>query len=300
MRFLDWKVSSINKLINTYRHEIDFLEEMKHKFIDNIVINGLKTTLLVQNDDIRWKINYPIYWKIKRIKEFFTFRKGLSITKADLKNTGIAVINYGQIHSKINTGIGLNEDLIRYVSEVYLSTNQNALVEKGDFIFADTSEDLAGCGNCAYINWDATIFAGYHSIIAHPINTVNSDYLAYLFKSTPWRSQIQKKVNGAKVYSITQKILKDTLILIPPVDEQKKIVHQLNEKCLQLNKIINRNDEKISNLYDLKKRLIADAVTGKIDVRGIKIPEYEFVDEIADPIADDTEADESNMEQEDC
>ena len=80
------------------------------------------------------------------MRECFTFRKGLSITKANLEETGLPVISYGQIHSKENTGVALNDELIRFVNSSYLETGKSALVERNDFIFADTSEDLTGCG----------------------------------------------------------------------------------------------------------------------------------------------------------
>lgn len=282
VRFLDWKTSSINKLISNYRHQITLLNEMKQRRIDEAVVKGMRKSILIHNDDIRWDIDYPEHWKIQRIRESFTFRKGLSITKANLEETGIAVISYGQVHSKKNSGVGLNEELIRYVNESYLTTNQSCLVENGDFIFADTSEDVTGCGNCAYIDWNETIFAGYHSIIAHPDGSANNRYLAYLFMSPTWRYQIQKKVNGVKVYSITQKMLKDTFILVPPIDEQTEIVDYLDATCEKIDAAIAKMEEKITNLQDLKIRLVADVVTGKIDVRDVKIPEYEFVDEDVD------------------
>ena len=298
VRFLDWKVSSTNKLISNYRHQIALLDEMKQRRIDEMAVKGMRKGSLVHNDDIRWDIDYPEHWQIQRIRESFSFRNGLSITKANLEETGIAVISYGQVHSKKNSGVGLNEELIRYVNESYLTTNQSCLVEKGDFIFADTSEDVTGCGNCAYIDWDDTIFAGYHSIIAHPDGSTNNKYLAYLFKSPTWRYQIRKKVNGVKVYSITQKMLKDAFILIPPVNEQKEIVHYLDEVCAKIDAAILKMEEKVSDLQDLKIRLVADIVTGKIDVRGIEIPEYEFVEESTDVDAED-DSEEETEEQED-
>lgn len=297
VHFLDWKVSSINKLISNYRHQIALLDEMKQQRIDKAVVKGLHERSFIHNDDIRWDIDYPEHWQIRRIRESFSFRKGLSITKANLEETGIAVISYGQIHSKKNSGVGLNEELIRYVNKTYLPTNRSCLVEKGDFIFADTSEDVSGCGNCAYVDQDDTIFAGYHSIIAHPAGSTNNKYLAYLFKSPTWRCQIRKKVNGVKVYSITQAMLKDAFILIPPATEQEEIVRHLDEVCAKIDAIIKKMEEKIENLQDLKIRLIADTVTGKIDVRGIEIPEYEFVEETID--GDSEGCEEETEEQED-
>ena len=166
-------------------------------------------------------------------------------------------------------------------------SNPSSLVEKGDFIFADTSEDVAGCGNCVYVDWDDTIFAGYHSIIAHPNGTSNNKYLAYLFKSPTWRYQIRKKVNGVKVYSITQRMLKDAFILVPPLNEQESIVAYLDSICMKIDILIEKTNRKIKDLQELRTRLIGDAVTGKIDVRGIEIPIYEYVADEADTESDE-------------
>jgi type I restriction enzyme S subunit len=274
-------------------------EQMKLRLIDETVIKGLQQVNIVHNDDLRWDIDYPAHWKIQRIRESFSFRKGLSITKANLEETGIAVISYGQVHSKKNTGVALNEDLIRYVNKSYLETDKGCLVEKGDFIFADTSEDVNGCGNCVYIDWDETIFAGYHSIIAHPDGSANNKYLAYLFKSPTWRYQIRKRVNGVKVYSITQKMIKDAFVLVPPVSEQEEIVQHLDVECKKIDAAIQKLEEKIANLQDLKIRLVTDVVTGKIDVRDVEIPDYEFVDEDTNSYSDSEEEIVETEEQED-
>ena len=152
VRFLDWKVSEINKLIGIRKKEIQKLEELKAHAIDKTVIHGLHGSADTHNNDIRWDIDYPSTWKLERLRNLFTFRKGLSITKANLEPTGIPVINYGQVHSKKNSMVGLNDELFKYVNPSYLKTDPSALVGKGDFIFADTSEDLDGSGNCAYID----------------------------------------------------------------------------------------------------------------------------------------------------
>ena len=75
VRFLDWKVSSINKLISNYRHQIALLDEMKQQRIDEAVVKGLHERSFVHNDDIRWDIDYPEHWQIRRIRESFSFRK---------------------------------------------------------------------------------------------------------------------------------------------------------------------------------------------------------------------------------
>lgn len=295
VRYLDWKVSGINKLISNHRKEISLLNEMKSNLIDKAVIRGIRDAVLTHNEDIRWDIDFPAHWKTQRIREMFSFRKGLSITKANLQDSGVAVISYGQIHSKKNTGVGLNANLVRFVNESYLTTSPSCLVKLGDFIFADTSEDVAGCGNCAYVDWNDTIFAGYHTIIAHPSDIMVNKYLAYLFQSPTWRYQIRKKVNGVKVYSITQRMLKDAFILVPPVSEQKEIVSYLDDICSRIDALIDKEKNKISDLQDLRNRMIGDVITGEIDVRGVEIPDYEYVaDEVDEESEDETDLDESD------
>ena len=295
VRFLDWKLSEINRLIALENRTISILMETMDGIIDKAVIHGLHDTKTKHSNDIRWEIDYPEHWTIARTREHYSFRKGLSITKANLVESGIAVISYGQVHSKTNTGVGLNETLIRFVDESYLETGKSSIVEKGDFIFADTSEDLTGCGNCVYIDSDDTIFAGYHSIIMHPDNCVKGKYMAYLFKSPTWRYQIRKAVNAVKVYTISQAILKDAFILIPPTEEQEAITKYLDGECQKIYQAIELVKNKIQKLQEFKTRLISDVVTGKIDVRGIEIPEYEYTAEEADT---DSEAEAEELDEE--
>lgn len=205
-------------------------------------------------------IEIPKSWKIKKLKYIFNFGKGLPITKENLKNDGIPVINYGQIHSKDNKIASTNRSLFRYVDEMYLDCKDN-LVNKNDFIFADTSEDLEGCGNNTYVDQDIKLFAGYHTIILKNKDMKDNRYLAYLFNTDFWRAQIRKKVSGIKVFSITQKILKETKVILPPDNKQEKIADLLDKKCNKIDKLKTDIEKQIAILGDYKKSLITETVT---------------------------------------
>lgn len=92
--------------------------------------------------------------------------------------------------------------------------------------------------------------------------------------------------------------MKDVFILIPSENEQEEIVKYLDDKCSSIDLFINKINEKIDQLHDLKNTMIADVVTGKIDVRDIDIPKYEFTDESADSDSEGADFDVSE-EQED-
>lgn len=296
--YLDWKVSEINKLILAKKKQISLLLEHRQIVIDETVLKSC-----LKDEDENSKAPYgliiPENWSVLKFNGFFKFFKGLGITKADLVDEGVSVISYGQVHSKLNTGTEINDSLIRFVDEKYLEISQNSLVKQGDFIFADTSEDFEGVGNCVFVNRDTTIFAGYHTLVARPKDGKMHRYLAYLFMSSFWRYQLRKSVNGVKVYSVTQKILKNTLVIIPPENEQESIVSHLDEKCFLISKTIDKIKSEILLLEELKKSIISNVVTGQIDVSEMEVPEFEIVEENDDDFEeDDSIEEESDKEEE--
>lgn len=185
---------------------------------------------------------------------------GLTFTKADLVESGDAVISYGQIHSGFNDKVHIKPELIRYIPKSISKSSDSALVSKGSFIFADTSEDREGCGNAVYIDTSDKIYAGYHTIVFRR-NDENGKYLAYLFQTDAWRSQIRSQVSGVKVYSITQTILSSTLVILPPAQEQEAIAAWLDEKCGEIDVAIAKIDREIELIDELKQSEISRVVT---------------------------------------
>ena len=217
----------------------------------------------LQYNSMAWLSDIPKGWTVMRLKDAFTYGKGLSITKADLTATGVPVISYGQIHSKDNSGTHLQDALLRYVPESFLETDCNCLLKENDFVFADTSEDLEGLGNCAFIDREGCIFAGYHTIVFRPQFNAHFRYLAYLFKTDVWRGQFRSKAFGIKVYSLSQRLLNDCSIILPPLPEQRAIADYLDEKCGAIDAAIVEAKKGIEEYKAWKKSLIFEAVTGK-------------------------------------
>lgn len=207
-------------------------------------------------------INIPADWECSRFRKLFSFSKGLNITKESLVDEGVPVVSYGQVHSKTNTGTAINDTMIRFVPESYLKSDRQALTRVGDFIFADTSEDLDGVGNCAFVDRESNLFAGYHSIIAR-LKTVDiyPKYFAYQFLTDMWRSQMRANVMGVKVFSITQKLIRDTAVIIPGVCEQQAIADYLDVQCAKIDSITADLEKQIELLQKYKKSLITETVT---------------------------------------
>ena len=260
------KCAEIDCLIAHEETMIDELKAYKQSVITEAVTKGLDRTAPMKNSGVEWIGEIPEHWLIMPLKSKFNFGKGLSITKADLVSEGIKVISYGQIHAKYNKSHCINKSLYRFVDSQYLQICPSALVRRGDFIFADTSEDIEGSGDFVYIDNSDLIFAGYHCITLKNKNLHDGKYLAFLFMSQNWKNQIQSQVNGVKLFSITKRYLADAKLLLPPQNEQQQIADYLDKKCAEIDQLISLKQEKIEELRDYKKSLIYEYVTGKKEV----------------------------------
>lgn len=207
----------------------------------------------------------PSDWEITKMTYTFSFDKGLSITKEDLQDEGVPSITYGDIHSRYGFQINPEVDKVRCVDPRYLKTLRSSLLQYGDFIFADTSEDIAGSGNFTLMNSYVPAFAGYHTITARAKREVDVRFIAYLFDSEPFRNQIRNSVSGVKVFSITQSIIKGTKLLLPPIEEQQAIAAILDESCGQIDSIITDAERQLELLRKYKKALITETVTKGLD-----------------------------------
>jgi type I restriction enzyme S subunit len=233
-----------------------------------------------KDSGIEWIGRIPKEWKTVPFKAYFSTGKGLSFTKADLTPSGKAVVSYGQIHSKQNTGTRLDDFLIRFIPDSLTENGESSRMNKGDFIFADTSEDLEGCGNSVYVDRETELYAGYHSVTAKSKVQQANKYFAYYFLTPCWRSQIRSRVTGIKVFSISQSIINQTSIIVPPFTEQQRIADYLDKKCGEIDELIALQEQMIAQLTDYKQSVITEAVT-----KGLN-PDAEFVPSGIDWIGD--------------
>lgn len=264
--FLDDKCTEIDSLVADIQKEISILEEYKMSVVTESVTKGIKPNVELKNSGLDWINKIPKEWSKSKVKYLFSSGKGLSITKDNLVTEGIPVINYGQIHSKENTRVELSNTLLRYIPKSFIKKATNSQVNQYDFVFADTSEDYDGCGNCVYKRDDSITYAGYHTIVLHSINSTDNRYLAYLFTTDLWREQIRTKVSGIKVLSITQQIILNSSLILPPFEEQKEIADYLDCKCTEIEKVISVKQSQLELLAEYKKSLIYEYVTGKKEV----------------------------------
>lgn len=261
-KYLDLKISSIEKLISNLKKQVDELNNQVESMIDE-AIYGYKNSSIKKR---LWIDSLPNDWQLTKLKALFAIRKGLGITKADLTEDGIPVISYGQTHnSNFIYEFNGSDNRLPCVPVKFLEQRQ-CIMNKGDFIFVDTSEDIKGSADFSMLNNDDICFAGYHSLLLKPRRKINSRYFMYLFRSYRWGNQIKSKVDGVKVYSITQTILGNVDLIIPPKKTQDEIVEKLDSYIKKIEDLIVIKKKKISELEKLKVSLIYECVSGNMEV----------------------------------
>lgn len=234
-----------------------------------------------KDSGVEWLGEIPEHWETSRLRNVFSFSKGLTITKENLQEKGIYCVNYGEIHSKFGFEVNPEIHELKCVSEEYLLSDSNSLLKKGDFVFADTSEDIEGSGNFTYLNSDLRTFAGYHTIIARLKISVNERFAAYVIASQSFRNQIRNRVKGVKVFSISQSLLKTVYFWFPNTEEQTAIAAFLDDKTAKIDRAIAQKEKMIALLKERKQIIIQHAVTKGLDPKAkMKDSGVEWIGEV--------------------
>jgi type I restriction enzyme S subunit len=111
--------------------------------------------------------------------------------------------------------------------------------------------------------------------------------------------QLSLAANGVTRYGLSHGAIKAISVPVPPVDEQEPIAQYIDQATATLNKAIHGANQEIDLIREYRTRLIADAVTGKLDVRHLAPPPGNLEEELAGIEADEILDDESVEEDAD-
>lgn len=267
VRFLDWKVSSINKLISIKQQEITELMELKKATISDAVTHGLDETTPMKDSGISWLGSIPQHWKTETLKRVSTLRKQKSYYN---KNKDI-FIGLENLKGYSNT---LQETSTQYESSI------QCVCKKGDLLFGKLRPYLSKVIICP-----KDCFCTNELLVVSFFNG-NIKFLMYVFLHESFIDSVNASTYGAKMPRANDQYVLNMCIPVPPRNEQDHIVCFLDARCTEIDRLIAAKQAQITNLHDLKSILIADVVTGQIDVRDVTIPNYETVHEHADEAPD--------------
>lgn len=276
VRFLDWKVSAINRLINVKRKQIKQIESLKKTIIHRVVTKGLHNVRM-KDSGIEWIGNIPDNWNVAQVRRCYNVILGkmLSPQPSSMADTWEKYVCAKDVHFD---GVSLNDLKSMWFSGA--EKKQYQLFD-GDLLVV---EGGAGAGNSAIVRElkGQKIYVQNSIHIIRPKNpAMLNDYLCYWLTDIVGRGYMNYICSVATIPHFTKDKVMSTMMPIPSVEQQCEIVLYLDEQCAKVDNEITAIKQVCEKLQDLKARLISDVVTGKIDVRGVEVPEFAPVEEEA-------------------
>ncbi len=264
--FLDSKTAKIDDLIEKDKKLIELLKEKRTALINYAVTKGLDPNVKTKDSGIDWIGKIPEGWGVKKLK----FVSEVYISNVDKKTYpnehDVLLCNYIDVYKNefITSNLEFMKATANIVQVKKLSINKN------DVIITKDSETIEEIAIPAIVTEDfQNVVCGYHlAIIRSCKKEILGKYLFRLFQSKKFSEQFSVKANGVTRYGISTYPIKNIPILLPPKEEQERIVNHLDKHTIRIDKTIQKNQKKIELLKEYKKSLIHHTVTGKVDVRG--------------------------------
>ena len=253
--YLEDNTSKIDAYVADKEKEIELLQELKQKTIADAVTKGLNPDVKMKNSGISWIGDIPEHWEVKRIASLFT---GKVQANTDFKYHHAFKFYYGTLVPKNEVG-DFEEYRDTYVKYSVLQKDDimiNGLNLNYDFV----SQRVAIAPS------DGIITSAY--VVARPRKGTNALYYNYLFKTMDNMKLFHGMGTGIRL-TLSFDEMKKQVVVVPPQDEQQSIVAYIEEKCVKIDKLASELQSEIDYLKEYKQRLIADCVTGQVNVQNI-------------------------------
>lgn len=265
VRYLDWQVSKINRLIAVKRKKIALFEELKtHQTID-AVLHGVKQYKKYIETQEFGRI--PAHWQIYQNKRLFRER-------VEHSEMGTETLLSVSKHYGVKPSADLTEDEQFATIKPALSLAGYKVVHKNDLVMNIMRARNGSYGISAY---NGIVSPAY--CIYYVTKNCNVKYLHYFLRTPHVKSLFEAYSSGIAEHR-RRLYPEDFLRLIsvlPPIEEQNEIVEYIEQSLVKYDEAITNLKRQIACLQDMKTRLISDVVTGQVDVRDIKIPDEEYI-----------------------
>ena len=268
VRFLDWKVSSINKLINIKKKEIKAIDALKRSTVSHAITRGLTADAPTKYSGVKWLGDIPAHWNVTKLRQILHPVSEKNHPEFPLlsvvREQGVILRDVEDKEANHNF---IPDDLSGY-----------KVVRKGQFAM---NKMKAWQGSYGVSDYTGIVSPAY---FIFDIAFENLEYFHYAIRSKVYVNFFAQASDGIRVgqWDLQMDKMKEIPFIVPPADEQIAIVKYIKQALPQYDAAIEKLTEEVAVLEEYKNKVIADAVTGKIDVRGIEISEYEFVDEDID------------------
>lgn len=255
--YLDSKTSKIDAYVTEKERELQLLNELKDSEIANVVTKGLNPDVKMKDSGISWIGMIPEHWNLKRLK-YVTSCNDENLTENHNPFETIEYVEIGDVSE--------SEGIINSTKYLFKDSPSRArrITRKNDIIISTVRTYLKAI---AQIERDGLIVSTGFAVL-RPL-TIDPLFLAYFTKCNGFTDEVLRYSIGISYPAITTSDLLRIKVTVPPISEQRAIVSYIEAKCAKINSLISDIEAEIEYLKEYKQRLIADCVTGQINVQNI-------------------------------
>ena len=262
--FLDAQCAEIDAVLEKTRASIEEYKKLKQAVITQAVTKGVRGDRPMKDSGIEWIGDIPESWEVSSVRYIGQLQNGIS-KGGEFFGKGFPFVSYGDVYK--------NYELPHSVFGLIDTTEDERAaysVEYGDIFFTRTSETIEEVGFscvCKRSIPNAT-FAGF-IIRLRPFcadEKILTDYAKYYFRGEHIRAYLVKEMNLVTRASLGQTLLKGMSVIVPPKSVQKEIAEYLDDKCADIDALVAKKQQYLTEIENYKKSLIYEYVTGKKEV----------------------------------
>ncbi len=254
VEFINHKTAEIDEAIAKKQRLIKLLQEQKNTLINQAVIKGLNPKAPMHDSGVEWVGQMPKYWEFKQLKRLFAEYDKRSTDGTEIL---LSMRMYGGLvpHTEVSNKPIASSELIGYKK-----------VKPGEIVM---NRMRAATGLFAISSIEGIVSPDY--AVFRTVTDLIPDYFLYLFKTQAMKDIFFSESKGIgtgssgflRLYSDRFGWIK---VPVPPVEEQADIVSHIERITGEFAGVIDKINNEISLLQELKNIIIAQAVTGKIKI----------------------------------
>ncbi len=300
-RFLNWHGAQTAKLIRTKKKLIALLNEQKQAIIHRAVTRGLDPNVRLKPSGISWIGDVPEGWEVVPLKRITLSRCdgpfGSGLKSSHYSSSGVFVVRL----QNIGVGEFVRKDKV-FISREHYSTLGDHSVLSNDLLVASLGDEVRPCGRACLSPIDlgeAMVKADCFRFRLDTERVCPAFMAAHLTATARESSAILSA--GATRQRVNLEATAQRAVTLPSLEEQNQILEWISSATQNVDKGVAITEREILLIQELRARLIADVVTGKLDVRKIAatLPDS-AEDQPIEDASDEDDFDEKDAESEEA
>jgi len=270
VRFLDHADRRIRRYVGGRKKMLALLDEQKQTLIEHAVTRGLDPTTSLRPSGVPWLGDVPEHWVVASLR--FHYHQCLGKMVDTKKATGTSLLPYLR-------NVDVQWDRINAVNlpqiDITAAEHERYTVKAGDLLVCEGRH----LGRAAFWRGELPICAfqkALHRLRPRDPGNDSSRYLFYCLYVVHFKDAFDASSDDNSIPHLTGEMLRAHKFPFPPLEEQESIARYLDGRIAALNRARAAVESEIECVRQYRIRLIADAVTGKLDVReaAARLPDH--------------------------